>query len=40
MTQADQRTSGDRGRIVVARVIRWQGICAFGHTVGDEPIFD
>jgi len=40
MAQADQKTSGDRGRIVVARVIRRQGTCAFGHTVGDEVIFD
>jgi len=39
MAQTGQRTSGDRGRIVVAGVIRRQVTCAFGHTVGDEPIF-
>ena len=40
MAQADEKTSGDKGYTVVVRVISQQETCAFGHTVGDEVIFD
>jgi uncharacterized repeat protein (TIGR04076 family) len=40
MAQADERTSGDKSCTVMAREIRRHGTCAFGHTAGDEVIFD
>jgi uncharacterized repeat protein (TIGR04076 family) len=40
MAQVDERTSGDKSCTVMAREIRRQGTCAFGHTAGDEMIFD
>jgi uncharacterized repeat protein (TIGR04076 family) len=38
MTEKDQ--SGGDGFKIVARVIRQEGHCDSGHTVGDEVVFD
>jgi len=32
--------SDEDGLTVIARVIRQEGECAFGHQVGDEVVFD
>jgi len=36
----DRPLHNDAGHTIVARVIKQEGHCAFGHQVGDEVIFD
>jgi len=36
----NQPSHADKGFTIVARVIRQEGHCAFGHQVGDEVVFD
>lgn len=40
MTETGAKSTEDKGLPVVAKVISQQGTCAFGHTVGDEVLFD
>ncbi len=36
----DHPSHADSGYTIVARVIKQEGQCAFGHQVGDEVVFD
>jgi len=36
----NQPSHADTGFTIVARVIRQEGHCAFGHQVGDQVVFD
>jgi uncharacterized repeat protein (TIGR04076 family) len=40
MAETGEKSTEDKGYRVVAKVISRQGVCNFGHKVGDEVVFD